>query len=108
MQNELSELDTRIIHFANQLGTLEQTLNDAIIDEKVAKSVDGLITQQRFSVREVTAFAEKLGLMSAAPADFIERNGISPCRPPAPLEDLMGQSCLHLSVDGTGFLHFRL
>jgi len=100
MQKELSELDTKIIHFTNQLGALEQTLNDAIVDEKISKSVDGVITQQRFSVHEVAAFAEKLGLMSVAPADFIERNGISPCRPPAPLEDLIGQSRLHLPLHG--------
>ncbi len=51
-------------------------------------------------MESVLLFAERLGLMSFAPADYIERKGLTLCRPPAPLEELMGLSRLHLSVDG--------
>lgn len=52
------------------------------------------------SVHDLLVLAERLALVSAAPADFIEHNGVSLCRPPAPLEDMMGASRLHFSVEG--------
>ena len=68
---------------------------------------------ESFNVHQVLVFAERLGLMSVAPADYVDSNGMSLCRPPvcichqnrllmslqAPLEDLMSASRLHLSVE---------
>jgi hypothetical protein len=55
---------------------------------------------ENFSVDEVLVFAERLGVMTAAPANFIEGRHLGPnTRPPAPQQDSMSKSRLLLSLD---------
>lgn len=51
------------------------------------------------SVHDLLVSSERYGLVSFAPADYIEHRGLSSTRPPAPLEQQMSTSLLQLSVD---------
>eukprot|EP00455_Lapot_gusevi_P056707 TRINITY_DN9491_c0_g1_i2.p1 TRINITY_DN9491_c0_g1~~TRINITY_DN9491_c0_g1_i2.p1 ORF type:complete len:298 (-),score=34.82 TRINITY_DN9491_c0_g1_i2:65-880(-) len=101
LRTEISRIDSAIMSFGDHLGNLEQSLYDAVHsqEENALKNLDGHVTQQTFKVHEVAALAEKLALMSAAPADFIERHGMSLCRPPAPQEDLLTFCRLHHTTE---------
>lgn len=100
VQQEIGELDAKIISFARQLGDLEQKIHDVVTDEKTLKNLDGIITKQSFGVRDVTIFAEKLATMSFAPADYMEKKGMSAThQPPQTVESHMGVSMLHCSVE---------
>jgi len=100
MKEEIKSLDSQIIGFAEHLGQLEQTLHDAVTDERTLKNIDGHITKQSFSVHDVTVLAEKLGQRSFAPVIYQEKTGMAErIRPPNPIEREMGHSLLHLSLE---------
>lgn len=100
MKEEIKALDSQIIGFAEHLGQLEQTMHDAVTDERTLKNIDGHITKQSFSVHDVTVLAERLGQRSFAPVIYQEKTGMSErIRPPNPIEREMGHSLLHLSLD---------
>jgi hypothetical protein len=97
---EIRELDEQVIGFTCKLGDMEQDLHDAVTDLTTLTTLDGDITQQRFAVRDMTILAEKLGQRSFAPADYIEKKGLSTHhRPPQPIETEMAASRLHLDLD---------
>jgi len=98
LRAEIASTDIAIIDFASKLGQLEQKLHEATTDRKTLKDLDGIITKQDFTVDEVMVFAERLGLMSFAPSDYLEQKGMSPQKPPAPQEDTISTSINHLQL----------
>jgi len=98
LRAEIASTDMAIIEFATKLGQLEQKLHDATTDRKTLKDLDGIVTKQSFTVDEVMIFAERLGLMSFAPSDYLEQKGMSPQKPPAPQEDTISTCINHLHI----------
>lgn len=97
---ELNEHNASIVAFAEGLSQIEQKLYDALnatTEQSTNRDVDGRDTHQSFSVTHVLTFAERIGLMSFAPTEYIERKGLTLSRPPAPLEEAMALSRLHLT-----------
>eukprot|EP00474_Spongospora_subterranea_P009627 CRZ10085.1 hypothetical protein [Spongospora subterranea] len=99
MKKRIENVDSRIIAFASQLGNLESSLYESVLEIPKCVNIDGKSRNETCSVQDLLVLSERLALVSSAPADFIEHNGVSICRPPAPLEDLMAASRLHLSVE---------
>jgi hypothetical protein len=59
----------------------------------------GELVTHSLSVHDLLISSERYGLVSFAPADYIEHRGLSSTRPPAPLEQQMSISLLQLNVD---------
>ena len=119
LQQQITNIDTTIIQFACKLQTFEQQLHQqttGIKHQRYTTSANSLSlslsssltspspspslspSAPSSSVRSICLLSEKVGLMSFAPADFIERKGLVLSRPPAPLEAQMGNSILHTSI----------
>jgi len=102
--DELAELDATIVGFCSQLGQLEQSLIHASTDPRTLRPISaaGPVRQQAFSMRSLLVLSEKLGRMSFAPADHIEKKvsiNENVCRPPAPLDKYMAHSLLHCTTE---------
>ena len=125
LQSEIKQMDEKIAAFAGRLRHLEQDLHDAVSDETLLKNVDGIAnkrmcascsdlsvthvaaqselltrTAESFSIQEVLSLAQKIGRTSVAPLVYSESTGLTTSRPPAPMQDELERSRLHLSVDG--------
>lgn len=106
LQTQIQQVDNEIIDFACQLGHLEHQLQHqaaAAAASASSPSISSPSSSSRsssgLSVDSICVLSEKVGLMSFAPADFIERKGLVLSRPPAPLEAQMGNSLLQLSLE---------
>jgi hypothetical protein len=101
VQTQIANADQEILKFATELGNFEQSLyeNANTRHQDKVTNLQGKLTQNKFTIHELLVLAEKLGLMSFAPADFLERKGkTTNVKPPAPLEQIMPAAKLNLSV----------
>jgi hypothetical protein len=100
IQSSIAAADNEIIEFASGLGELEELLYDLTASGSGSDNdfAAEKLPQNNFTIHEILILAEKLGIMSFSPADFLERKGITASKPPAPLEQVMATSKLNLSV----------
>jgi hypothetical protein len=99
VRGEIERLDKAIVSFAQDLGSIEQKLHEAVHDPNTLRNVDGIATNraqtarcparaphsraptracaESFNVEELMVLAETLGMHSTAPYDFDEPSGMA-------------------------------
>jgi len=113
LQQEERALDSMVSEFVSKLSNHQQKLDDLLnqatnpnltLSAATELATSGSATRtgaapgSKPTVEDVLVLASRLALMSFAPADYLERRGLSICRPPAPLDPLMAVSRLHLTT----------
>lgn len=101
-KRRLRQADDTIAAFAKKIGNLEHTLLQSVQkppSESLQRDLDGSETVKKpFSVHQLIVLSERLSITSCPP-QFVEGAGMSVQKPPAPMEEYMGQSSLHKTLD---------
>jgi hypothetical protein len=101
LRSEIASLDSDIVSFATTLSEMEEEFYALQEQDEMRNSreLNGELVAHPLSVHELLVSSERYGLVSFAPADYMEHRGLSSTKPPAPLEQQMSTSLLQLSVD---------